>query len=88
MEWPDGRRKLAQIGITVVSAVALSDKAQAFHQAEQLADQWLGTDALPSFAVQSLRKLLLDIWQLFVGFAHAGRRELSTDSAPLLRNRS
>jgi hypothetical protein len=43
--------------------LALSDKAQAFHQAEQLAYQWLAIDSLPPFAVQSRRELLLDIWQ-------------------------
>ena len=56
------RRRFAN-GITVVSAVALSYKAQASHQAEQTAYQWLATDSLPPFAVQSLRELLLDIWQ-------------------------
>jgi hypothetical protein len=57
------RTKTRTLGITVVSAVALSHKAQAFHQAEQIAYQWLATDSLPPFAVQSLRDLLLDIWQ-------------------------
>ncbi len=57
------RTKTRTLGITVVSAVALSYKAQAFHQAEQIAYQWLATDSLPPFAVQSLRELLLDIWQ-------------------------
>jgi pterin-4a-carbinolamine dehydratase len=56
------RRRFAK-GITVVSAVALSSKAQAHHQAKQTAYQWLATDALPPFAVQALRELLLDIWQ-------------------------
>jgi hypothetical protein len=55
--------KTRTLGITVVSAVALSSKAQALHQAEQTAYQWLATDALPPFAVQALRELLLDIWQ-------------------------
>jgi hypothetical protein len=53
------RTKTRTLGITVV----LSYKAQAFHQAEQIAYQWLATDSLPPFAVQSLRDLLLDIWQ-------------------------
>jgi hypothetical protein len=57
------RTKTRTLGITVVSAVALSYKAQAFHQAEQIAYQWLTTDSLPPFAVQALRELLLDIWQ-------------------------
>jgi hypothetical protein len=43
--------------------MALSYEAQAFHQTEQTAYQWLATDSLPPFAVQSLRELLLDIWQ-------------------------
>jgi ABC-type Zn uptake system ZnuABC Zn-binding protein ZnuA len=55
--------KTRTLGITVVSTVALSSKSQAFHQAEQTAYQWLATDALPPFAVQALRELLLDIWQ-------------------------
>jgi hypothetical protein len=55
--------KTRTLGITVVSAVALSYKAQAFHQAEKIAYQWLATDSLPPFAVQALRELLLDIWQ-------------------------
>ncbi len=55
--------KTRTLGITVVSAVALSYKAQAFHQAEKIAHQWLATDSLPPFAVQALRELLLDIWQ-------------------------
>jgi hypothetical protein len=53
--------KTRTLGITVISAVALGDKAQAFHQAEQIAYQWLATDSLPPFAVQSLRELPLDI---------------------------
>jgi hypothetical protein len=57
------RSKTRTLGITVVSAVALSYKTQAFHQAEQIAYQWLATDSLPPFAVQARRELLLDIWQ-------------------------
>jgi hypothetical protein len=55
--------KARTLGITVVSAVALSLKAHQYHQAEQAAYQWLATDNLPPFAIQSLRELLLDIWQ-------------------------
>jgi hypothetical protein len=57
------RTKTRTLGITVVSTVALSYKAQAFHQAKQIAYQWLATAPLPPFAVQSLRERLLDIWQ-------------------------
>jgi hypothetical protein len=55
--------KTRTLGITVVSAVALSLKAKQYHQAEQTAYQWLATNSLPPFAIQSLRELLLDIWQ-------------------------
>ena len=55
--------KTRTLGITVVSAVALSLKAGEFRQAEQTAYHWLSTDLLPTFAVQSLRELLQDVWQ-------------------------
>ncbi len=57
------RTKTKTLGITVISAVALSLKAHHFRQAEQTAYQWLATDLLPTFAIPSLRELLLDIWQ-------------------------
>jgi hypothetical protein len=57
------RTKTKTLGITVISAVALSLKANQFRQAEQTAYQWLATDLLPTFAIPSLRELLLDIWQ-------------------------
>ena len=57
------RTKSKTLGITVISAVALSLKAQQLRQAEQTAYQWLATDFLPPFAIPSLRELLLDIWQ-------------------------
>lgn len=52
------------LGIIVVSAVALSLKANEHRQAEQIAYKWLGTDALPPFAIPELRQLLLDIWEM------------------------
>jgi hypothetical protein len=55
--------KTKTLGITVISAVALSLKANEFRQAEQIAYHWLATDALPPFAIPALRELLLDIWQ-------------------------
>ncbi len=51
------------LGIIVISAVALSFKANELRQAEQIAYHWLATDALPPFASPALRELLLDIWQ-------------------------
>ncbi len=55
--------KTKTLGITVISAVALSLKANELRQAEQIAYHWLATDALPPFAIPRLRELLLDIWQ-------------------------
>ena len=55
--------KTKTLGITVISAVALSLKANELRQAEQTAHQWLATDLLPTFAIKALRELLLDIWQ-------------------------
>ncbi len=57
------RTKTKTLGITVISAVALSLKAHELRQAEQTAYQWLATDLLPPFAIPVLRELLLDIWQ-------------------------
>ena len=57
------RSKTKTLGITVISAVALSLKAHELRQAEQTAYQWLATDLLPPFAIPALRELLLDIWQ-------------------------
>jgi hypothetical protein len=55
--------KTKTLGITIISAVALSLKANELRQAEQLAYHWLATDSLPPFAIPALRELLLDIWQ-------------------------
>lgn len=55
-------KKARTLGITAVSAVALSYKAHEFTQAERLAHKWLATDLLPAFSVEQLQTLLQMMW--------------------------
>jgi hypothetical protein len=55
-------KKTRTLGITAVSAVALSYKAHEFTQAERLAHKWLATDLLPAFSVEQLQTLLQMMW--------------------------
>lgn len=50
--------KVRTRGITAVSAVSLWFKAREFHRAKNLAYRCLGTDLLPTFAVDQLEELL------------------------------
>jgi tetratricopeptide (TPR) repeat protein len=54
--------KTRTLGITVVSAASLYFKAKDFSQAKELANQWLQSNLLPSFAIKELRSLLLVIY--------------------------
>jgi hypothetical protein len=54
--------KARTVGITVLSAVALSYKAQNYTYAQQLAYKWLSSSSLPSFATEQLQTLLQTIW--------------------------
>jgi hypothetical protein len=54
--------KTRTLGITVVSAASLYFKAQDFSQTRKMADQWLQSNLLPSFAITELRSLLLVIY--------------------------
>lgn len=54
--------KARTVGISAVSAASLYFKASAYKRAEQVAFQWLGYAALPTFAVDQLRNLLQSIW--------------------------
>jgi predicted lipase len=56
--------KTRTLGITVVSAASLSFKAKDFSQAKELANQWLQSNLLPSFAIKELRSLLLVIYDV------------------------
>jgi hypothetical protein len=55
-------KKVRTLGITAVSAVALSYKAHDFTLAERLAHKWLATDLLPDFSVEQLQTLLQMMW--------------------------
>jgi hypothetical protein len=50
--------KARTVGITAVSAASLFFKANALHQAERCAHQWLAWDGLPAFAADELRDIL------------------------------
>jgi tetratricopeptide (TPR) repeat protein len=54
--------KTRTLGITVVSAASLYFKAKDFSQAKELANQWLQSNLLPSFAIKELQSLLLVIY--------------------------
>ncbi len=54
--------KQRTLGITAVSAVALFSKARNYEAAERLAHRWLGSETLPTFAVDQLRTLLQTVW--------------------------
>jgi predicted lipase len=56
--------KTRTLGITVVSAASLYFKAKDFSQAKELANQWLQSNLLPSFAIKELRSLLLVIYDV------------------------
>ena len=55
---PDETRTL---GITVVSAIALSFKAKDYSQAKQLAYHWLDRQQLPKFVVLQVEEMLREI---------------------------
>lgn len=56
------KSKTRTLGVTAVSAASLWYKANDFRQAQNTIYQWLGTDLLPSFAIQQLQNLLQTIW--------------------------
>lgn len=51
-------QKTRTLGITVISTVALYDKARELKQAKAVAYQWLSTDLLSPFAIEELESLL------------------------------
>jgi hypothetical protein len=57
--------KQKTLGVTVVSAVALSVKAEDWRLAERVACEWLAKDGLPLFAIAQLRQMLVEIWQQY-----------------------
>ena len=54
--------KVRTLGVSIVSAVALFYKAQAYVEAEQFAYSWLSKSSIPPFASEQLRSLLQTIW--------------------------
>lgn len=54
--------KVRTAGISAVSAASLYYKAADLRRSEAVAAQWLGVNALPSFAKKQLRGLLRSIW--------------------------
>ena len=56
------RSKRRTLGISVVSAVSLYNKAGDVLRAEATALRWLGVDAIPDFAKDQLRTILQSLW--------------------------
>jgi hypothetical protein len=70
--------KYRTIGITAVSAVALSYKARQYREAEVIAHKSLATNSLPTFAVRQLQHLLQMLWAAAAA-EQAGRRFIPGD---------
>jgi hypothetical protein len=73
-----GLSKARTVGITAVSAASLFFKANALHQAEKCAHQWLAWDDLPAFAADQLRDIIRSIW---------AKQETSAADQPALAGR-